>query len=764
LLLAVAGCATGGAVGGRGPRGARDPAKTARAGAGWYATALPDGEKGPSNFRGEPVAPKVTTDFAGVPTSNDWWSSLIWRYDFEGKANPYSETMWPHPLALKADRGGVQLAYPDRAEIKPRAFAFPFAPELRVGVEGLAAPDTRVAGYSDWAVTAAWANGATGPRLRATFGHGLPYVYAEVSGGPAMVDLLADGDVVTTADGGATIVVQMARHRWALFAPRGARWTRAARRYTSDLAGKGVFSVAALPDAEPATVALFRAHAFAFPTDTRVSWKVDEATSDVVTSFAVAAEARDAGATAVPLVALYPHQWKATRAKLLAPAFVTPRGTMKLVAADGFETTRRAPGALPILPVLAGVHDAKRLATLLEDEVSFDDPFPAGMENTRGSYWTGKSLQKLALHAWLADAVGATALRDRLVAAVRGELESWFDGAGPELFAYDRTWRTLIGVPSEYRSGWELNDHHFHYGYYLLAAATVARFVPGWGGADRFGPMVELLLRDCANEHRDDERFPFLRYFDPYAGHSWANGPSLFADGNNEESSSEDANFAWAVALWGAITGDRPTRDLGLYLQATVASAVDEYWFDVDHQNFPKGFAKPALGMVWGDGGKYDTWFDRNPIYAHGINFLPVTAGSLYLGRRPDYVRANYDHLVQENRGEILVWREVIWSYLAFAAPDQALELYDADPHFDTEFGGTHALTEHWLHALAALGRVDPDTSADSPHAATFVKNGRRAHVAWNPDAGRSARVRFSDGTVLDVPPGAVKGDAGAGR
>jgi hypothetical protein len=44
------------------------------------------------------------------------------------------------------------------------------------------------------------------------------------------------------------------------------------------------------------------------------------------------------------------------------------------------------------------------------------------------------------------------------------------------------------------------------------------------------------------------------------------------------------------------------------------------------------------------------------------------------------------------------------------------------------------------------------------------VKNGRRAHVAWNPDAGRSARVRFSDGTVLDVPPGAVKGDAGAGR
>ena len=46
--------------------------------------------------------------------------------------------------------------------------------------------------------------------------------------------------------------------------------------------------------------------------------------------------------------------------------------------------------------------------------------------------------------------------------------------------------------------------------------------------------------------------------------------------------------------------------------------------------------------MVWGAGGKYDTWWDRNPIYVHGINFLPFTGGSLYLGRRPDYVRRNH--------------------------------------------------------------------------------------------------------------------------
>jgi endoglucanase Acf2 len=35
------------------------------------------------------------------------------------------------------------------------------------------------------------------------------------------------------------------------------------------------------------------------------------------------------------------------------------------------------------------------------------------------------------------------------------------------VFAYDRTWGTLIGYPPSYGSDTELNDHHFHYGYFV---------------------------------------------------------------------------------------------------------------------------------------------------------------------------------------------------------------------------------------------------------------------------------------------------------
>jgi endoglucanase Acf2 len=338
------------------------------------------------------------------------------------------------------------------------------------------------------------------------------------------------------------------------------------------------------------------------------------------------------------------------------------------------------------------------------------------------------------------------------VKALEETLEDWFDGAAPNLFHYDRTWATLVGAPSEYRSGWELNDHHFHYGQYVFAAATVARFHPAWARDERWGGFVDLLIRDCANFDRADRRFPFLRSFDPYAGHSWANGPALFAEGNNEESSSEDANFAAAVILWGALTGKPEVRDLGIFLHATLTAAVEQYWFDVDGQNFPPGFAHPALGMVWGSGGKYDTWWDRNPIYVHGINFLPFTGASLYLGRRPAYVRRNFEALVAANKGQPRLWRDILWMYLALGDAQKALALHAASPHFEPEFGSSRPFVYHWLHALATHGEVDATITADLPTFAVLRQGGTRHHVAFNPDAA-PAVATFSDGVKVPLGP-----------
>src|SRR6185503_16006257 len=171
--------------------------------------------------------------------------------------------------------------------------------------------------------------------------------------------------------------------------------------------------------------------------------------------------------------------------------------------------------------------------------------------------------------------------RRRLLAMVKNRLADWFDGQPPRLFAYHPVWHTLVGLPAGFGSIAELNDHHFHYGYFVHAAALVAACDPppggaaagDWARADGWGGLVRLLIKDAANWERQDRRFPFLRNFDPYAGHAWASGASPFRDGNNQESSSEEMNFASALVLYGAVAGDAAIRDLGVFLYATAESA-----------------------------------------------------------------------------------------------------------------------------------------------------------------------------------------------
>jgi endoglucanase Acf2 len=733
------------------PTAAIPPEARQRVGAGGYVTVLPPGEKAPSNFRGEAVQPKVVEGFVGVPATNDWWSSLIWQFDRGGKANPFSEPLFAHPLALQAQAAGLGVGYPREPVVDKRAFFYPYTQDLRVGVEGLDAPETRVVSSGDWSVTMRWqGRTANAPALVTTIGHGLPFVYAEAIGGKPLVVLAERQGARVFAERAGVVGLEINGHVFALFAGQGGRWVRGKDGFVVE-GGGGFFSVAVLPDDRPATLARFRRHALAFVTDTRVSWRYDAPSSSVVTSYEVTTDAKEPGAT-VPLLALYPHQWKHASGTAAEPAYVSPRGPMRLLEAARFETRTPFRGILPVLPALAGgTLDPAELGRLVASAARAEELFPAGLENTKGTYWIGKSLGRVALLAWLAEEAGQGDSRQRLVAALERQLEDWLDGQAPNYFYYDRTWHTLYGVPAEYRSGWELNDHHFHFAYYILAAATVARFDPAWARPERWGGMIDLLLRDAANADRADRRFPFLRHFDAYAGHSWANGPALFAEGNNEESSSEDVNFAVATFLWGALTGDRASRDLGLFLYANVTAAVDEYWFDVDRTNFPAGFTRAAVGMVWGSGGKYDTWWDRNPIYVHGINFLPFTGGSLYLGHHPAYVRRNLDALIEANHGEPMIWRDIIWMYRALEDPQAALTLYDRGARFDPEFGDSQAFVYHWLHGLADLGWVDTTVTADAPTYAVFSKGGVRQHVAWNP-GGSPTRMTFSDGVTVDVP------------
>ncbi|TBL27237.1 hypothetical protein EYA84_29610, partial [Verrucosispora sp. SN26_14.1] len=737
---------------------ATSPAQAAPVGAGSYTTTpvgpLPSGcgdmTTNPRQFATADAPP------GPIPT-NDWWSSLLWK-----RLNcSFSEPLHAHPASYRPVTDGLGFSAESVAAISGTAtgvgeYKYPYVEDIRVGVAGLAAPIVRVADWTDWTVTPYWSDGTR--TLRATIGHGLPFAYFRTTGGDAVINANGGGFTVFSNSAG-RISFSVRGHDYVAYAPSGATWTVSGTRISSNLAGRGYFSVALLPATGDATAraqlaTTYGQYAHAHVTGTRVGYTYNQSTSRVETRYTFTTTPRE-GTETRTVVSLYPHQWKSlTGATPIAPTYPSARGRMKVLTGVGeFRTSMRFHGVLPELPAVATGAGAD--LTTLRQHLAAVRSNP--MDQRGGdTYWTGKGLGRASRIAEIADLVGDTETRTSALNAIRSTLNDWLTASPGEterLFYYDQRWGTLIGYPASYGSDQELNDHHFHYGYYIAAAATLAKFDPSWARQDQYGGMIDLLIRDANNYDRADTRFPYLRDFDIYAGHDWASGHGSFASGNNQESSSEGMNFANALIQWGQATGNTAVRDAGIFIYTTQAAAIHEYWFDVNDENFPAGFGHSNVGMVWGDGGAYATWFSAEPEMIQGINLLPITGGHLYLGYHPNYNSIKYQELVRNNGGEPTVWQDIHWQFLALGDADSALAKLRANPGYTPEEGESRAHTFHWIRNLAGLGRVDTGITADHPLAAVFNRNGARTYVASNISA-TPLTVRFSDGTQLTVAAG----------
>ncbi|WP_327327262.1 glycosyl hydrolase [Streptomyces sp. NBC_01210] len=734
---------------GLGPAATPAAAATVPVGSGSYSDTRPAGTSGPTTNTGAPVTPKVTpaTKDKPVPT-NDWWTSLAFqRYG----DNPYSTPMYGHPLTYQATAGGLEVGYPTTPAIvgEGRQYEYAHKRDLTLGITGLNSPDTKADDWSDWTVTPYWSDGAR--TLRTTIGHGLPFVYANGSGGNAQITTAAAPTVF--ADQGNVLGITVAGHHYALFAPSGSDWTVSGSTVTAGLGTKDYFSLAVLPSTD--ALATYKKYAYSFVTGSKASWSYTGGT--VNATYTLTTEAKE-GTERGTLQALYRHQWLNTTDALTPYTYVSPRGTMKVREATSFTTSQKASAVLPALPKTNAV-DTARLRGYLDAVANDPDPFK-GYTDT---YWTGKVLGQLAQLVPVADQIGETATRDKLLALMKGRLQDWFTAGGANEFSYDQVWKTLTGYPASYGSDTELNDHHFHYSYYVYAAAIVAQYDQAWAADSAWGGMVKTLVRDAANPSRTDSAFPFLRGFDVYAGHSWASGHQGFAAGNNQESSSESINLSAGLVLWGSATGDTALRDLGTYLLTTESEAIAQYWFDADQQVFPSSFGHDTVGMVWGSGAAYATWWTANPEEIHGINALPLTGGSLHLGGDKAAIRRNIAEMERENGGPAVEWRDILWEFQALADPASAKSKWDAgNADYTPEQGESKAHTYHWISTLDALGAPDATVTGDIPSSAVFTKGTVRTYTAHN--YGATARtVTFSDGKTLTVPARSTATGTGTG-
>jgi endoglucanase Acf2 len=737
------------------------PAEAATLGAGSYTETLPAGAKLPSGCGNISTNPRqyVTANApqGAVPT-NDWWSSLLFK---KGDDCAFSQPLFAGPAAYRPVAGGLGLSYQTDAAISGTAtglgeFHYPYAQHVLVGVAGLNASQALVDGWSDWTVTPSWSDGTR--TMKATIGHGLPLSYYQITGGDALLTIT--GPPTAWSNSGSRIGFSIGGHDYVAYGPSGSTWAVSGSTIRSSLAGKGYFSVAVLPTTSSTSTAdkialadQYGQYAQNAVTGSRMSYSYNQNSGTVSTTYTLTTTAREGSGTGT-VIALYPHQWRyLTGATPLSQTYVSPRGAMKILTGTSFQTSMKYSGVLPELPAVGDSSgaDLSTVTAFLNNELANPADF-------RGddTYWTGKGLGRAARIAEIADQLNLTSVRDSALNVIRTRMTDWFtasSGKAARVFYYDKNWGTLIGYPASYASDEDLNDHHFHYGYFVAAAATLAKFDPAWAATGKYGGMVDLLIRDANNYDRGDTRFPYLRDFDIYEGHDWASGHGAFGAGNNQESSSEGQNFSNALIQWGQATGNTGVRDAGIWLHTTQSAAINEYWFDVHNENFPAAWGHNYTGIVWGSGGAYATWFSGEHAMIVGINMLPMTGGQLYLGDYPATVRSTYAELIKNNGGEPTIWRDMLWQYLALGDPDKALANFRANSSYTSEEGESKAHTFHWIRNLAALGQVDTTVTANHPLAKVFSKSGAKTYVASN-ITNAALTVTFSDGKVVAVPAG----------
>ncbi|MFN5287299.1 MAG: glycosyl hydrolase [Planctomyces sp.] len=710
----------------------------------------------PPNCNGPPTKIYRSPQLQGPMPTNDWWSSLAWV--------PLSEPMYPHPLAVQTVPQGLQIAWPGPGITANQAAIFGHigAPgsDLILGhSEVTAFPEAVVESFSDWFVTARMQQGQHS--LLLTFGHGSPFVYAICEGGNPTISFNKPPQIETTDLPAHVVVVKSNNRRYALIAPTGSRWTGLdTQRFTAETSGTSWFTVASIPDDQPESLQLLLRYAGTHVVNSQVAWQYLPETNEVCTTFEVTTRIHE-GTESGTLLCLYPHQWRHTSAPLTSLQYSSIRGPMKVLQGNRFETRHKLPPLLPALPLLT---DAARreIVPLLKADLAAE-PLLKG-----DTYWLGKQLGKWATLLPLAEQAGQPELTAECTRRLRTVLEDFLtahDASGQPaqpaeaLFAWDPNWGTLIGLPASYGSDDQLNDHHFHYGYFLHAAARLSLQDPAWG--QRWKQSLMLLIRDIAATDRNDPMFPFLRCFDPWAGHSWASGHARFGDGNNIESSSEAINAWFGILLLGEALHDQQLRDLGAWLLAVETAAIDDYWFDVHDELFPDTWPASVVTMVWGGKGANGTWFSDNPEEVHGINFLPFTSASLYLGRHPAYPPKNFAALIRENAArdgndgrQFDRWADLMWMYRALSDPQDAAQMRQKRPaDFQYEAGNSQAATFAWISLLQQLGTPDCSETADSPWTATFHDGNTRSRIVWNLTQ-QPQTVRFSAGQQITAPPG----------
>jgi endoglucanase Acf2 len=697
-----------------------------------------------------------------IPT-NDWWTDVL--------NNEFSGALWSYPAMLKTAAEGITVAYPTHwndngTEVKSDSW-------LKVQGAKFTAKEARAVDWHDWDVEILLPATSGNGSIKATLAHGIPFSWFEFSDvTPELTFSATPQQLQTTAKG---CLLQIGNDLYAVYFPEGTVISTNSGAMRFD--GATWLSIALLGSTDDFEA--YMPYSSSIIRSTTVSWSYDESSSLLTTSWQANAEnLRNPSASTPVMQGFLPHAYKYAVNSAInynSKSYLTPRGTLKMATADDghFEYAYRFSG---MLPYYAAPKEGDTTENGYNPELmqSLIQTYADGGGFGSDTYWGGKGLTQMALNMTFAKQTGNNELYQQSRQKLRNALVDWLTytpGESTKFFSYFPRWGGMLGFDVSYDSD-AFNDHHFHYGYFIYAAALLCMEDDSFR-AD-YGDLLRMIVKDYANYDHNDSRFPFLRTLDPWAGHSYAGGLGDHGNdnGNGQESSSEAMQSWGGVYLLGVALGDQQMRDAGIFGWLTESRGTVEYWFDRDHIHSDKEhnydytlYQSPYNTNLTSKGIGWWTWFSGDPLWMHSIQWMPVSPCLNYMSEDLDFVKWDYEQMrsatayswFEKNGDEAALADQsvgnVVLCYMERYAPQEAAQIFDEawEKNMGIARGvDTGHISYFVIHSHLTYGDIDFDVTADCPTANAYRRSdGSMSYMVYNPD-NSTRKVNFYRNGVIE--------------
>ncbi|MCU1432809.1 MAG: glycoside hydrolase family 81 [Actinotalea sp.] len=602
-----------------------------------------------------------------VPPTNRWFSGLVFGEE--------PQPVFPLPVSFGLTEGGFALGAPVPVASE-NAVVGPHVPGVTVGVGSTSA---QVVAYDVATVTVELLDSAGSPSATVVLGQGSPFVTVTAQ---SDLDLTTDVGFAAAEDGGATALV--GDREWGLVTE-------------GSLEGSGVRLTAGqaatfypLPDDVSDRTRSALASAAADPVvGAELTYGVGEDTARTTLSYVT----RDGGTT---VLATMPHHHAGTGGELpdgcdlgTYPSVYGP-----ITLCEGNELVTTVPALEPTATLdLSGLSEEQRalLVEQLRADVAATPAYPSD------TYFGAKALYRSAMLVSLGRDLGAPEVVEALAQQTSEAIREWAEPHGclerdARCFVYDPVARGVVGLTPSFGSE-VFNDHHFHWGYLLAATGILGADDPDL--VQDVAPLMDLLAQDIAAPQAS-EWFPQMRPFDPYRGHSWASGTSPFADGNNQESTSEGVSAWNGLGLWARVSGQPELETQAAWMMSTEAATARAYWTepDVTDPAFA-GFGHEMFSIAWGAKRDYATWFSAEPNAMMGIQLIPMVPVAGAMAADPDKVRATVAEAAPDGYG--VQFGDYLIMYLALVDPEAARAAEADLPEESIDDANSRTYLRAWL-------------------------------------------------------------------